>query len=313
MKTLSFFLLFMLSFTSFGQIDYGWYGLQPKDSCNFEVNCTRLTIDTFNTSNDWQIGSSNKPFFGQTLSLPNAIMTDTVNPYSSSNLSIFDLHFGAWDGSGFPYNMYIKFDHKYETDSLIDGGYITVSHDSGQSFHNVLFDSTSLSNNYPLINSDNMYTYNDTLLNGEPGFTGTSGWKTSIIQWIWMVPVKQMVSDSLIVRFNFFSDGNQTGKDGWIIDNIEIGDIYQGSSVEEIKNNLRVNLFPNRTTDYFEYTVEANQVDYLIITHVTGKQVLHVQQPESSGKINVSGLPAGNYFVQFAASGKKVVKRLVVY
>ena len=134
MKKIASLFLILTSLYSSAQIDYGEQGLIPTDSCSFENYCQRMLIDTSNTNNDWVIGSTNKPFFGQANSLPNAIMTDSLNPYSSNNLSYFDLGFNAWDGSGFPMNMYIQFEHKYETDTLIDGGYITVSHDSGQTW-----------------------------------------------------------------------------------------------------------------------------------------------------------------------------------
>lgn len=314
MKKLSTLFLVLTSLYSSAQIEYGWYGLEPQDSCNFDVSWSRLSVDTLNVNNDWEIGSTNKSFFGQANSLPNAIMTDSLNSYSPNNLSYFDLGFNAWDGSGFPMNMYIQFEHKYETDTLVDGGYITVSHDSGQTWQNILNDSSCIAcYNWYQVNSENLYTNSDTLMNGESGFSGSSDWKTTIIQWIWMLPVKQMPSDSLIVRFNFLSDNNQTNKDGWIIDNFVVGEVYLGSAVEEHQNLMDIKLYPNITSDYFNYKVEKNEsIESIVITNVVGQNILTIKNPKSEDKIDVSTLPSGNYFVKFSAKGKQVVKKLII-
>lgn len=314
MKKIITLLLLVSSLSSFSQIVPGWYGLQPNDTCNFENKCERLAIDSLNTNNDWEIGSTNKSFFGQTNSLPNAIMTDTMSSYSINNLSYFDLSFSAWDGSGFPYNMYIQFDHKYESDTLIDGGFITVSHDSGQTWVNIINDSCMACNGwYGPINSNNLYGYNDSLMNGNVGFSGTSDWITTTLQWVWMIPVKLDPSDSLIVRFNFISDGNQTNKDGWMIDNIVVGDVYLGNSVEEFSNVIQVKLFPNLTSHYFNYKVEDNEkLTSLFIVNVGGEIVMQINNPKSGDSIDVSSLPSGNYFVKFIAEGKQSIKRLIV-
>ena len=308
--------IFLLGLSSplFSQIDPGLNGLQPKDSSNFSTNWSRLSVDTQNVNNNWVIGNTNKPFFMQASSLPNAIMTDSLNPYSNSNLSYFDVSFSAWDGSGFPYNMYIQFDHKYETDSMIDGGYITVSHDSGQTWQNVLYDSTCIGcfNTPYNINIDNLYSYGDTLLNGEPGFSGTSSWQTTTIQWIWLLPVKQTPSDSLIIRFNFISDSIQTNKDGWMIDNFIVGDIYQGSSVDELHNNLKVNIYPNITSDFFRYKTEEGSIDNLVITNLLGESVLIKNNLKELGQVNISNLPSGNYFVRFNSKDGFIIKRLFI-
>lgn len=304
-------LLLVLSSSLFSQIDPGLNGLQPQDSSDFSTNWPRLSIDTQNVNNDWVVGNTNKPFFLQANSLPNAIMTDSVNPYSNSNLSYFDIGINR---NHFYFNMYIQFDHKYETDTLIDGGYITVSHDSGQTWQNVLYDSTCIGCNYAPynINIDNFYSYSDTLLNGETGFSGTSNWKTTTIQWVWMFPVKQTPSDSLIIRFNFISDSTQTNKDGWIIDNFVVGDIYQGSSVKEFSSNLKVSIYPNVTSDFFNYKLEKGEIDYLIIVNLLGESVYINNSPKPSGKIDVSNLPTGNYFVKFTSKEGSITKRLIV-
>jgi len=308
------FCFLFVSVFCFAQINPGQSILFPTDTCNFNSTWSRLNIDTNNLNNEWVIGSTNKPFFGQASSLPNAIMTDTANPYSSSNLSYFEIGFSAWDGSGFGYNMYLSFDHKYETDTLIDGGYITVSHDSGQTWQNIIFDSTCIMCS-PNINTQNLYNISDTLTNGQFGFSGTSDWKTTIIQWVWAIPVRietQQISDSMIVRFNFISDNNQTFKDGWIIDNFGLGMIDLGSSIEEFKNALEVSLYPNITSDFFNYKLEKGKLEQITIINLLGENVFTKNSKESSGQVNISNLSKGNYFVKFRSAKDSVTKRLII-
>ena len=84
--------------------------------------------------NIWQIGAPQKIFFNSAYSVPNTIVTDTINFYPVNNQSSFDLYVGAFNMGGmwgwnYPLDIFIDFRHKYDTDTLIDGGYITVSWD----------------------------------------------------------------------------------------------------------------------------------------------------------------------------------------
>lgn len=306
--------LIINSFYSNAQIEYGYSGLLSHDSCNFNSSWSRLKIDLTNTNNDWVIGSTNKPFFGQANSLPNAIMTDSLNPYSPNNLSYFDIGFSAWDGSGFPYNMYIQFDHKYETDTLVDGGFITLSYDSGQTWVNAINDSSSVVLfNWPYINAQNLYTISDTLINGNFGYSGTSDWKTTILQWIWALPVKYISTDSLIIRFNFISDGNQTNKDGWIIDNIVVGDVDMGSSIQENKNAFESSIFPNITSNYFQFKTSVGKpIDLIEITSIAGVKCISIANPNPEEKISIINLPSGIYFVTLLSKGKYSTNKLII-
>ena len=159
---------------------------------------------------------------------------------------------------------------------------------------------------------ENFYTQSDSLQNGLKGFSGTSDWMTSSLQWIWYWPVKTYPQDSLIFRFNFISDSIQTNKDGWIIDNIEIGWVDLGSSVEEFENELEATIFPNVTSNNFSYVVKTENLTHLTMSNLTGQVVYQKSNPKLSGNIDVSDLPSGNYFVKFTSNSGAVVKRLVV-
>ena len=55
---------------------------------NFENNYSFISYSP-QLNNVWQVGPTIKPFFGSSNSLPNAIMTDTINPYPINITSSF--------------------------------------------------------------------------------------------------------------------------------------------------------------------------------------------------------------------------------
>ncbi len=108
-------------------------------------------------------------------------MTDTINTYAVNDSSFFDLNFDSSNLSPAYWNILIEFDHKMESDTLLDGGFITVSVDSGEVWHNVghLKATGALDTNYTYLFdllSENLYGENGTLNSGTPAYSGTFGW-----------------------------------------------------------------------------------------------------------------------------------------
>ena len=94
---------------------------------NFETPDSLLQIDTANVNNVWQIGAPTKTFFDSAYSAPNAIVTDTFNFYSDTNHSVFTLKVYDPSWGFFGPSIEVGYRHKFDTDSLQDGGYIEVS------------------------------------------------------------------------------------------------------------------------------------------------------------------------------------------
>lgn len=97
-----------------------------------------------------------------------------------------------------------------------------------------------------------------------------------------------------------------------MIDNFIVGDIYQGSSVEELHNNLKVNIYPNITSDFFKYRIEEGFIDNIVISNLLGESVLIKNNPKESDQVNISNLPSGNYFVRFNSKDGFITKRLLI-
>jgi hypothetical protein len=160
---------------------------------------------------------------------------------------------GTWN-SLYPYDIFIDFRYKLDTDTLMDGGYITVSWDKGLTWMNIINDSVYFGehpnwNFLPFGGNPNLYSPDNVLFNGEPGFSGKSnGWVHTCLAW-WVWPVKTALDfppDTMIIRFNFISDNDNHNKEGWMIDQIRIFSIDLGSGIQESNaDRKRSHVAPN--------------------------------------------------------------------
>ena len=229
---------------------------------NFDSTYNFIHIDT-SSQNLWQVGAPQKTYFNSAYSPSKAIVTDTVTDYPVNNHSYFDLYIGTFNNPMYTWDIYIDFWHKYNTDTLKDGGYISVSWDKGLTWMNIIKDSVygNVSPGTTWSGSSlNLYTTNDTLYNGEYGFSGKSnGWVHSCMAWD-VIPCKfNFPPDTMIVRFNFISDSINNPKEGWMIDNIRLFSIDLGGGIHDLlNNNNTVNVFPNPFNKSTEISFDKN-------------------------------------------------------
>ncbi len=192
-------LLFLLATTSssYGQFDplvFSFDTIEP------------IFIDTNLAGNVWQIGRPQKFYFDSAYSSPNVIVTDTISSYPINITSEFIVKTPTYINTMGGVNM--QFQHKYDTDSLVDGCTIYVSLD-GVSWFNIRYSPWVSFPYNPFPSTDTITSLNDI------GFSGKSdGWEQ--FSFYWNYPP----SDTLWVKFKFASDNIQTNKEGWIIDDI---------------------------------------------------------------------------------------------
>jgi hypothetical protein len=271
---------------------------------DFEENSPYIKINS-SADNVWQIGTPLKSFLNSAYTVPKAIITDTILGYPPKNFSWFDLYIGGfnmggtWQG-GYPNDIFVDIRHKFDTDTLADGGYITVSWDKGQTWMNVIYDSV-----YPGMHpmwqygawggTPNLYSPEQLLSNGEPGFSGNSGgWVHTFMNWfIW--PVKSTMDfppDTMILRFNFVSDENNNNREGWMLDHIRLFSLDLGSGINVgLQNSKRFHIAPNPVTSSalitFDKTYE--DVEYTLVD-LTGRVLL----AGNPGKCSRFIFPRGN-------------------
>ena len=154
-------ILLILSGKTFTQIVY-------LDTISFEAGVHGIIIEP-QPNNLWQVGSPSKTFFNAAHSIPNAIVTDTLNPYPSQNISSFTFYVLPAGPNT------LSFWHKYDTDSGHAGGFIEDSV-PGYPWTNIVVD-TVLTHQFNFYTySINFYDSTQQITGNIPAFTGTSDW-----------------------------------------------------------------------------------------------------------------------------------------
>lgn len=285
------------------------------DTITFEEPYEYLVIDT-SSQNIWQIGEPNKIFFDSAYSIANAIVTDTIDTYPINNYSFFDLFLGSYNIDWFPDDNFIEIKHKFDTDTLKDGGYITVSYDNGQSWMNIINDTAyyfgETPNQYNMF-VENLYSNTDTLFNGEFGFSGNSGdWITTKFSWYYW-PVKTELGDTLTIRFNFISDNIETNNEGWMIDNIRLYSMDLGGRVNEIKT-LDFSISPNPINE--SAIIELNSYNEVEVSVFNIQGQLLRQKNYLNNQpivINRENFNSGIYFVKIRTDEDLIgIRKLII-
>ena len=266
--TLTLFLLFF-SYNSFTQyapffeIDFeGGYVHSASDSAIWHLN-----IDTIsNPNNIWQIGSPQKIVFDSAYSIPNAIVTDTINSYPLNDTSSFTVQYIISGVSiNGPYlSLLMIGEYSVDSDTLLDYGKIEFSPNNGISWIDLLYD-TTYSN---LINFWGQH----------PILTGNSnGWKQFVIELTTLgVALGLQSGDTTLWRFSFISDGINTNKDGLMYDNMYFENANPIGVIEIIKDDkFYSNCFPNPSSNLIkiQYNNPNSSQFVLVIYDNLGRKV----------------------------------------
>jgi hypothetical protein len=266
-------------------------------------------IDTLNVNNIWQIGIPNKQYFNSAFSVPNAIVTDLNYTYPPNNHSTFQFSFKK----PAPYfnwiNMRLQFIHKFDTDSLYDGGYVEISYDGGQTWTNIINDT-----NPGGINTAPFYSANDTIIGGIPAFTGRSNnWQVASLMSLWSYE-NSFTVDSCVIRFNFISDSIDNGREGWMIDDIWFEVYYYFDDISEYNDMKEVTIFPNPLTETSVFIINNRNKEkyYIIIYDALGIEMLHSVVNDGYFQIGRYKFDKGVYFYKLIGDERKYSGRFMV-
>lgn len=253
-----------------------------------EGNSLFIQIDTAE-SIVWQIGPPQKLSFDRAATLPNAIVTDTINNYPPNNTSRFSFGLAQWFSWGI---LAIRWKQKLDMDRGYDGGIIEFSTDTGNTWQNVF---------------NNPYVYNfygfdpanqDTLITGDYAFSGTdSTWKD-----IWFCLDQSWMStfDSLIFRFTLKSDSVDNHKEGWLIDNMVVHNSIR-HTVNEVAQEKYMTVTPNPTTGRLNIATkkmnEFNIIEKIELVNVEGRIVQEWNASPTKFYVDIGNHPNGIYFL----------------
>jgi len=254
---------------SFGQTTQPIGNLLYTDTLDFRPLCNWIEINN-TVLNTWEIGQPNKGIFNSAHSGKLTIITDSaymyqsnLNDYFSITIPCFENRFGEGN---------LSFYHKYDTDTLIDGGIIEVSYNEGIDWKNIRDDKYHIMTNF-------IGLYNDTIKGGNYGFSGRSnGWQYVEFHWVWIMKTKSATHENYgkpIIRFRFISDNINTNKEGWIIDDIVFRGYDISGKVKEL-NDAKIEIFPNPTRGklYLNIPEKYSSNLKIEILDITGRVVL---------------------------------------
>ncbi|MBI9068194.1 MAG: T9SS type A sorting domain-containing protein [Salinivirgaceae bacterium] len=297
MKTLLPFLLLAVSFFNVNGQFKGVGDTTEVELITFESESVFFQQGT-PTTNIWQIGEPSKLTFTESYSLPNAIVTDTLNAYPANNHSWFDLQITS-DDFGY-YYVGIEFLHKINSDTLCDGGYITVSYDNGELFSNIINDSLGYWYIFPKNENENLYKDTDTLYNGEFGFSGNiNSWIKVKFCWYDLVTKNTNWFDPMIIRFNFLSDATETARDGWMIDDIRLFWVDLGGNIHEKPLVSNIEVYPNPIIDNAIIKSKNNrEIQKIDVFSITGELLRRETIGTNEFIFNKRTLQKGTYLVK---------------
>jgi hypothetical protein len=289
MKKIPSFILFtfMLS-SSYGQdtiYSIAYHPNQPYSNFENRDQEKYFAIDRKQLNNIWNIGKPYKPFFKAAYSIPLALVTDTSKAYPNSNVSSLEFVIKTDDLTN------IGFWHRFNTDSLSDGGTIEVSLNGGASWANIV-DMTNFSLNNCYSKSSKISSNNN-----KPGFSGNSNW------------IHTTISSGALnyarFRFTFTSDNIDSNKDGWMLDNFTFGCI--GTGINEVGTDHPFKIFPNPTSGLISILSDNKSLfKSATIKDVLGKILLITDSPT----LDLSSLEIGLYYLEISSDKGKYWTRL---
>jgi len=289
--------LTLIGATSMGQ----WFG--DNYDLNFEdtLGLQHLIIDTVsNPTNIWQVGAPQKSIFINAFSLPNAIVTDTINSYPTNDTSIFIIKNVAM-GGGFvmPHTVVLSGEYFVNSDTLSDYGTIEFSPDNGINWIDLIND-TIYSEYY-------WWDY------PKPTLTGNSdGWKNFYVNIAELGPIFNIQDgDTILYRFTFISDNVQTNKDGLMFDNFHFEDWVE--AIQELKDDGLLSVYPNPVRDLMKIQVKMVSDKQRITIYNQIGQILFDNLNFNGETIDTRQLFNGVYTLKYSDTKNFSIKKFIVY
>jgi hypothetical protein len=304
MKKLSLIFAVIAFYPCFGQQDTIFNYLMT-----FESEPTMFFQQASPTTDIWQMGIPEKDHFNAAWQGEKVIVTDRTNPYPANNHSWFDLEINCWE-LGYPF-VGIEFMQKIETDTLKDGGYISVSYDDGHSWCNIIKDSigkwSTPYQNWFDIFQQNLYADSNILVNGEFGFSGSiPSWQKVNFAWFDLVTKKKNNSDKMIIRFNFISDSIDNHHDGWMIDNLRVYTLNLGGSISELDVANSLSLYPIPLNEQSKLVSKSGEIiKQIMIYNLMGQKIGQYQAGSSTFDIGSINLKSGTYIIETTLQNNK--------
>ena len=296
MKTISltFLSLFCLFFSAKSQ-NLVYYYCFDSTSCSGYTSISDPVLTIENTpNNSWEIGQIQKNSFTSGYNSPKAIATDTLDPYTSNDTSAFVISWTTNQPSNSIYwtTVSLQFAYNVDSDTLTDYGTIEFSPDSGATWIDLL------DVDHPTYGSYLEWNLSDSTGTIPPTLSGNSnGWiHRSLSMHLLSYELAIPAGTTILWRFSFISDGNQTNKDGLAFDDITLF-ITPPLNVEETAaENIQISPNPVSSAMDIRFSGAAENVSYRIYSS-DGKLITQFDKQDTETSLDLSTLNAGIYYL----------------
>ena len=299
MKHLLFSTMLLMSFNIYAQFG---------NHTNFENKMDIPIIIGSNASDSlWQIGVPQKTILDAAFSLPNALITDTLDTYPINQSAEFIIQIYQISNTGFPL-IQLDWEQKTDLEMGVDGMIVEASYDETNSWNNVFTDPSLR----PLVVGQYIL---DTLFNGEVGFAGSTDWEYVGLCWgTWFsddgtdVGIFENLNQNnspLFVRFTFISDSIDTQQEGFMMDDFgfktEIVGAVNGNQITP-----QVKMFPNPASDHLtiEFEDTLGEEALVQIFSLVGRKVYSAPASflsDNTLRISTTTIDPGQYFLRVRA------------
>lgn len=298
-------MLFCLGFSLKGQLIYV-YCFDTSTNCDAYMMTDPepvLTIES-TPNNIWEIGQVQKTNFTSGYNSQKAIVTDLINPYASNNTSTFVISWTTNHPSNSIHwvNSRIQFAYNVDSDTLTDYGSIEFSPDSGATWIDLL------DVDDPTYGSYLDWDLYDSTGSIPPTLSGNSnGWiqRTLNIQSL----ANQLAiptGTTILWRFSFISDGNQTNKDGLMFDDIALVVTPPLSLEELIADNIQIAPNPVVSTMDIRFSGTAKKVQYRIYSS-EGKLIKQFDNQNPETTLDLNTLNSGIYYLNIHGTDNRFI------
>ncbi len=295
------FLLSVSFLATTSQISAQWQYAQYFDSDSI-ADSLYYWLDSSQANNIWQVGPPQKVIFDSAASDPNVMITDTVLPYPSANVSSFVVWGGQYPWT-FGWIYALQWKQKLDLEDDKDWAVIE---------YKFAWDSVW----YPVFNNPYVYKFYgfDTsnlgvMPNGDTTFTGTD----SIWRDIWLCFDLNFFWEEMEFRYTIHTDSNDSQQQGWMIDNM-IGHYTFVHTVKEEAPTEYMKVFPTLTQGRVHIQAEK-RMDYHIIEHMelydsSGRLVRKWGKAPVKFFIDIPDLDDGLYYLSVTTNIKTETHRI---
>ncbi|MCC6937523.1 MAG: T9SS type A sorting domain-containing protein [Flavobacteriales bacterium] len=279
----------------------------PGDTLNlnFDEDAT-LVLDSVYPAGCWQVGTPMKSVFTSALSLPHALVTDTLLPYPVNSTCYAQFTLIADEPSGY-FGRWIEFDQQLDI-TLTTHAWIEAQDPWSGNWHR--FGTTW----------EDGWLYSNALITTGMGmeFGSTpNGWDHVVIDSPclglmdggnerWYDPIMRL-------RFVFTSLGNPQQRDGWMIDNVRATATICTSGIDQIvPDDLR--MVPVPADRSVQLSLDRIHGDVNLTIRAADGRVVRNERAQSNDRmiLDVSDLTDGIYVCSVVNDRTRLIGRLVV-